>query len=100
MSTPRGELWGDWPIETTSGHPIGWMAVAHRAGRFVRLTPRYIRPSGTRDELLDRVRLRCGMDPEFAARFDGWQVYAVRFDDCVFVKKKRGFKDKIVVGAV
>lgn len=39
--------------------------------------------SGSNVEVLERVRIRCGMDERFRRRFDGYWISAMRINDAV-----------------
>ena len=56
-----------------------------RYGQWVQLHPRYFPISGSRDECLDRVRIKRGADPKFRRRWRGWRAVAVRYDDSVLI---------------
>ena len=60
-----------------------WIACAHRYGQWVPMHPRHFPVCGSRNECLDRVRIKLGTDPAFKRRWWGWSFVAVRYDDAV-----------------
>lgn len=62
------------------------MAWRHGRGRII--TPEFIRLSGSKDELLERVRIRCGLDEGFRRRFDGARISAFRLDDSILIRAR------------
>lgn len=67
----------------------GWIIVASKDGWLRSLTPEVFTFCATREEALDRARIHCGRDPDFARRFAGCWLYAVRMDDAVSVDANR-----------
>ncbi len=60
-----------------------WVPVVHRYGVWVPLFPRYFPVSGSKQECLDRVRIKIGSDPVFKKRWWGWNFAAVPVHDQV-----------------
>lgn len=60
-----------------------WIVLAHKQGKWTLMHPKHFPVCGSRNEALDRVRIRLGQDREFRLRWHGHQFLAVRFDDMV-----------------
>ena len=75
-------------IYASPENPQGWSVVAHKSGKWVPLTPEIFPISGTREEALERIRLKAGSSRRFRKGFDGWWLHAVRFDDGVRISNE------------
>lgn len=60
-----------------------WIPVVHRQGQWIPLFPRYFLPSGSKQECLDRVRIKLGADKVFKRRWWGWHFAAASIHDQV-----------------
>lgn len=57
-----------------------WVVVAHRAGKWIPLSTSRFPVCGSYDEVIERVRIRCKVDPDFARRWRGYHLTGCRID--------------------
>jgi hypothetical protein len=71
------------PVIILGQEPQVWACLAHRAGKWIPLTPRHFPIASSHDEVIERARIKAKIDPDFAQRWSGWHLCAARVDQQV-----------------